>query len=206
MELGAIAADPFRPGERRALCDLVRVSQNHGTPAVVTSVARGGDLLTVPVTYAVTGVLRGEVRGPWLSIVHRPPVIPAEKAVAFAPVGQDIFPASFAYHYLDQSAPPDIQEQRVELSPPLTLVIQFTGLKGDLADLRVIVRQPPHKPFSGQPAPGDQTLAHQRVPRDATGAAHLPTFGGEIIIRPGPDGKTAAVEIAKPFLIGVARR
>lgn len=223
-----------------------------GAPAVVTNVAKGGDLLTVPVTYAVTGVLRDEVKGPWLSIIHRPPVIPAGTPlfaipsshptgvashpellwcavqietgeepprwnitcfpkvtrgwVAFAPVGQDIFPAFFAFHYLDQTAAPDIQEQPVELSPPLALVIQFAGWKDNLAELRVVVRQPQHTPFGGQPAPGDQTLAHQRLPRDATGAAHLPAFGGEILVRPGPDGKSATVEIAKPFLIGLAQR
>ena len=247
------APSPSAPTRGAPYAILFGSLRTTGAANVETAANKGGDLLTVPVTYAVTDILRDEVKGPPL-ILLRSPIIPAgtpvfaipsrpptglaphpellwcaaqvepgklqkpshwnitcfPKAlfgfVGFAPVGQNFFPASFAYHTLDQTTVPDIQEKPIDLVPPLTLVIQFAGWKNNLADLHVIVRQPTHIPFGVQPVYGDQVIAREQLPRDAAGVAHLPVFGGEILIRPGLDGKSAAVEITKPFLIGVPQR
>lgn len=228
-------------------------------PTFVTTLDQGRDLISVPVTYAFTGVLRNEVRDrmsfgiskstkpipagtpvfgipmsyptglaphprlTWCAALVEPngPEKPSRwnvtcfpkifnKMIVFVPLGEDIFPASFSIRQgEDMATVPDIEEKPVDLNPPLKLAILFAGWEHNAAELRVVVRQPQHTPFPGllggsQSAPGEQTLARERLPLDATGAAHLPLFGGEILIRPGPDGKSAAAEIAKPFLIGSA--
>ncbi|HEY2179397.1 MAG TPA: hypothetical protein VGH15_12525 [Caulobacteraceae bacterium] len=126
--------------------------------------------------------------------------------VAFIPLGPDLFPARFAIlrdHDLAKPEP-DIEARPIDLAPPLKVSVQFAGWDNNLANLRVIVRQPAYtSPFTlvgnNYVVLANQVVGRLHLPRDASGAAHLPLFGGEILIRPGPDGKSAVAELARPF-------
>jgi hypothetical protein len=229
-------------------------------PTFSATAAPDQDLVSVPVAYIFTGVLRKEVRpvlsfgfsansrpipagtpvfglpssGPswiephplllWCALrtEDAAPDGPARWAVTcfpklfktsnpraflWVPLGEDLVPAKFGVSMRsDHATPPDIEEKPVALDLPISVAIQFAGWDNNQANLRVIVRQPVHNVFSPlsptPPARPTEVLARMHLPRDASGAAHLPLFGGEILIRPGPDGKSAAAELARPFSTG----
>src|SRR5450432_527379 len=70
------APTPPAPARAAPYAILFGSLRTTGTPALIMAVAKDGDLLTVPVTYAITGVLRGAMRGP-LNLLLRSPIIPA---------------------------------------------------------------------------------------------------------------------------------
>ncbi|HXV01644.1 MAG TPA: hypothetical protein VG166_14215 [Caulobacteraceae bacterium] len=224
-------------------------------PRFSPAVAPNQDLVSIPVTYAYTGVLRSEVKSVFRLFVGGPKPIPAgtvvfgiptnlpsglaprpgllwcavsppatsettwsvtcfprvpllfhKTEVAFVPLGPNLFPARFAVaRDHDTATPaPDIEERRVDLAPPLSVSVQFAGWDNNLANLRVVVHQPAYSQFKllggSYIAFASQVVGRLHLPRDASGGAHLPLFGGEILIRPGADGKSAAAELARPFI------
>jgi hypothetical protein len=232
------------------------------SPRFFPAVAANQDLVSIPVTYAYTGVLRGEVKrlgtirlfvaGPkpvpagtavfgiptnlpsglaprpgllWCAVsppatprttwsvtcFPRVPVLFHKTELAFVALGPDLFPARFAVpRDHDVATPaPDVEEGPLALAPPLSVSVQFAGWDNNLANLRVVVHQPAYSEFKligdSYQAFANQVVGRLHLPRDASGAAHLPLFGGEILIRPGPDGKSAIAELAKPFVSGASR-
>lgn len=127
------------------------------------------------------------------------------KSVRWIDTGTDLFPDRLAIPLNGMPATtPQIEVKSVDLAIPLTAAVQFVGWSGDGANVRLGVRQPDTHTIIGIHVSGDHQVATLHLGGAPDGASHLAIFGGEVAIRPGRDGKSAAIQVTRPFPVATA--
>ena len=120
--------------------------------------------------------------------------------VRWLDVRSDLFPASLSISINgDVATTPIIQDKPQDIPLPLTAAVRFIGWSGDGADIQLSVRQPDSRTLLGAHDSGDHRLVTIHLGCGKDGACHLGSFDGEFAMRRGSDGKSAVIEIVKPF-------
>jgi hypothetical protein len=120
-----------------------------------------------------------------------------------AVVGANYFPSPTDIGRTDPASPLAIEEKTIDLHPPLNVSYQFAGWDNDKANLRVRVGHPGKYTLMGavlfgRSQPND-IFERLHLDKHPAGVAHLKVMDGELLIRPGPDGKSATIEVATPL-------
>ena len=120
--------------------------------------------------------------------------------VKWIDAGSDLFPATLFIPMGSMPATtPQIEETSVDIPVPLTAAVKFTGWVGDRAGVVIGIRQPDSRTPVGIHVSGEHRVLSLSLGPATDGACHGGIFGGEFALRPGPDGKSAVIEIIKPL-------
>ena len=122
-----------------------------------------------------------------------------------AVMGANYFPSPTDIGPGDPASPLTIEERAIDLHPPLNVIYQFAGWENDKANIRVRVSYPGKYNLLGAALfgrqPPNEVFERIHLDKDQAGVAHLRVMDGDLLIRPGPDGKSATIEIAAPLKV-----